>query len=295
MSNQQFQHYVSKFYLDGFLDPKSIGQERIEPYLWYLDTEKMSIKRKPPQKIAGRRGFNDLIATLNGPKSDFEGHYSKLESMSAPVIRKIRRCKFDLSEDDKKTLILFLCHQKTRTPADRAFMWDLVEKEGNYFENRKKYEEMLKRAQMNAMHPENLEGFIEKVEHDSTVQFGFKRGNDYFKDIVDQVLEMKWTFIYPASRDSYFITSDNPVGWNGDDETIEEINLPISGICKLLIHRYDGFPEGPGFSDPEFIMGVNLVHLKRAHQQVFCPTEELAEWVKSQTEVRVEINQPSSK
>jgi hypothetical protein len=279
MKTTGFHHFVPRFYLEAFLDPLSLGKKNFEPYLWVVDVRSQKIRKKSPQNIAGQKGFYDMQATLHRPDGTFEKLYSQIEGPATPIIRKLLDGNIVLTDDEKKSFLRFICFQKTRGQNIRQEMTKILQDDDTYRSKRHSHSQMLDKLKRRTNYPEILEGFIERVETDIMIRRGVEEGKDYFDKISSATLSMKWTFLLSMSDADGFITSDNPVGFHGVNDELEEVQLPISPKCLLLINNNDRFADGLFPVDKTFVEGANRVHLKRVYQHVFCFSREQSEWV----------------
>jgi len=109
-------HFVPQFYLKGFVDPASEG--RGSPYLWVVDLQSQTLKRRAPQNVASITGFYDW-AKLGNEAPSIEALYSQIEGKAALVIGTLRNHKFELSLQERYDLSSFLGFQLTRVPGFR--------------------------------------------------------------------------------------------------------------------------------------------------------------------------------
>jgi len=277
MIKQTCQHFVPKFYLKGFSDPVLTGK------LWEVDILSGNLANVHPKKAACQTGFYNLQAGLHGPDDTFEKIFEKIETSVAPIINRIRKGKFSLTNTEKEGLMFFICFQKYRVPLYRAEMEKRIREDLGYNKKRRDYVQFAERLKRRAVFPEKLEDFPEKVEADALKNYAIIESKDCFDKLVGFTMLMKWTFLRISPSTASFITSDNPVGFVGGDKGLEEIQLPISSSCHLLINSNNHLVDGEFDVDPTIVENVNREHLKRVHQFVFCSMREQGNWVICET------------
>lgn len=107
-------HTVSRFYLQGFVDPSSEGQA--EPYVWHGSLATGEIKRKSPKNISLIRGLYDGPGGFEDANASIEDHLSKIESAAAPAIRQLLDDPAGCGPSVPPEITRFLSWQAARTP-----------------------------------------------------------------------------------------------------------------------------------------------------------------------------------
>src|SRR6267154_2574190 len=101
-------HYVPKFYLKGFTDKK---------VLWVYEQGK-TLRESKPKAEAHRENF--YTYDDNGyPDNRIEKSLSSAESVVAPIFRKIANPQFQMSDDERTSLFVFVAMTFVRVPAFR--------------------------------------------------------------------------------------------------------------------------------------------------------------------------------
>lgn len=119
MTRPRKQHYVPRFYLQGFVDEVE-SQRRGNPYLWVCEPG------RPPRLSAAKeataeRNFYEYEEFRPG-LPDFEQMFSRIESDLAPTFLHIEDPTYELGPDERLSLALFAGFSFFRTPAGRAML-----------------------------------------------------------------------------------------------------------------------------------------------------------------------------
>lgn len=255
------QHYVPQFLLKNFAS-------RDEAFIWAYDknekyNEQNRIKERPIKKVASEKYFYDK--NKNDPESSYEYVLQEVENNSATIIAEIIKTKNikDLSEEERRTLSLFIVTQILRT-------------KGNLLQSESKTERISKHFEE--------KWNIKTPDIDSKkVWFSTLQKHEIFKEII-----MSKIWMLCESNDSFLI-SDNPVtlqntintnkirGTLGIDSSGIEIYLPISPsltICMLCekLYQYYGYYKNtlPNIiCISEFIMNVNFLQVRNSVRFIF--------------------------
>ena len=108
-------HYVPACYLRAFVDPRC--HPKHEPYLWVVDLDRGTIKRRSPDNTAA---LTDYYAVGEGPnRYDVEEYLSAVESQTAPVLLKLLGDCPTIDSNDKGVLSYFAALQLVRVPQFR--------------------------------------------------------------------------------------------------------------------------------------------------------------------------------
>ena len=112
-------HYLPRFYLDGFCDPAVLGREG-KSVIWVYEKGK-SVRRSIPGKEARERDFYAL--EKDGARDiQVEEWLGTVEQHVAPVIRRLRDVRYELSPAEREWVAVFVGTMHMRTPAGRKLM-----------------------------------------------------------------------------------------------------------------------------------------------------------------------------
>lgn len=267
------QHYVPQFLLKNF-------SSRGNKYIWAYDkNEKFSvqnqIKERPIKKVASEEYFYDQFK--NNKTSSYEYALQQVEDATAPIIEKIIKTKNikDLSEQERKTLSLFIAVQHLRTK------WQLLQTENSL----KTFSKQLK-DKANITVP-NL--------YSKKMWFSLLENSKIFNAIL---INKVWTL---SESNNSFLISDNPVTLQNTTDISEirgtlglesfgvEIYLPISPsltlclFCEKLFKK-SGYNKSymPNFTcEPEIVESLNWLQIVYSERFIFSHKNEF-ELVKKQ-------------
>lgn len=216
------QHYISKFYLKNFIDENS--KHLPNPYIWVFEREKpLKPYRKSPDNIAYESNFYSLSDDDEKLRTLIEDEFQKLESSTAPVIRKIISCvEENLTDEDRAILSEFIVYANTRVPSFREshdqtqedllklMMATMAESEERLESIIKGYEEDTGNK-LNA-DIKGLREFMLSDRYDIKIPRQSSLGSmlKVTPDLIQYPFKMCWEFLV-APKNVYFITSDNPV------------------------------------------------------------------------------------
>jgi len=121
MSERRKQHYVPEFYLRNFTDQTRAGRQYgEEPFVWVYEKGTGECKRRSPKKVAVKSEYYTIAAETPERDEGVEDIFSKLETLSAPVIRSvIDNPQHVLSNGDRSILVEFLASMLVRVPMFR--------------------------------------------------------------------------------------------------------------------------------------------------------------------------------
>ena len=108
-------HTVPRFYLAGFVDPRSKSER--DPYLHLGSIETGEIKKRSPKNISISRGLYDGPGGLADPSASIEDHLSKIEWAAASAIRAFTAVPASAGLSPPSEVWRFLAWQAARTPA----------------------------------------------------------------------------------------------------------------------------------------------------------------------------------
>lgn len=178
------QHYIPRFYLELFTDPKT--PINYDPYVWVLDKKKYSIKNKAPRNIAFQNGYNNIIDENGKVSKIVEDEFGKIETKASKIIKKLINIEY-INRSERLELGKFIYTMRARTPYFRYTFKEVVESK-EYISQFDKY-------------------IGDKdISPDLAMDSVIRTGNL----ISHYLLKMNWSLLI-APNEGYFITSDNPV------------------------------------------------------------------------------------
>jgi len=218
MTKKKRHHYISRFYLEGFVDPHN------EPYIWVYEKGNPNIIKATAKNIAVQKHYYSFITPKGEKDSEtFENALAEIEGKVAPIFQKIRNYE-SLNDQERSSFAIFLAFTMSRVP--------------NFRENiERATEEFIKKMDtILASHPTGFKSMIEKFERDTGNKIGmsveklrkFMLEGQYdiktdpqfslgmipilAKDLIPIFLWMNWAFL-EATDDYKFMTSDNPLSY----------------------------------------------------------------------------------
>jgi Protein of unknown function (DUF4238) len=106
------QHYIPKFYLKGFADPTGT--------LWVYERFKV-LRSSKPKKEANRSDYYTHFE--HGERDETAEEVLKdIESVVAPIIRKLANPQYQLTEENAAKLYMFVASLFARVPSWRSYM-----------------------------------------------------------------------------------------------------------------------------------------------------------------------------
>lgn len=284
------------------MDPSSKGFRN--PYLWVVDLQNKTLKRRGPENVASIVGFYDW-EKLGNEAPSIEALYSQIESRAALVITNVRACNFQLSLEDRYNLSNFLGLQLTRVPRFREVTADTqVVRAQNWLQDFAQDEERMRAKLQDYNESRGDAGSMLTIE---SVRDSIEKKRFTLKPELDYVLGMtlnvglefariifgmNWSFVI-ATEGASFFTSDSPVALltpdakprridfkNGRNPELE-ISFPISPSCSLLLHQHE-VSESVVSIGAEQINEVNRRTFPVVARYVFCSSEQLGKWALKQ-------------
>ncbi len=305
------QHYVQSCYLAGFVDPSS--KEKEDPYLWAVDFEQKTVRKRAPKNVARIPGYYDIRDTQSLPQ--YQGRnvdkgfvdrevVSEIENGANAVIRKLREPKFQVTLEDRYHLAHYLGLQFARVPifreasraaeTKRAQDWLRLIVQDKARVQRKLDEYPIKAdGRQSALTPESIRdavlgGKIRIAPPDNFDDYLLGLAMKATLDVSEAIFTRSWTFLHATGPETFF-TSDNPVvlltpdgkpSANLDERV--EISFPISPSCMLSIHMESGARNRGIAVDTATVYEINKRMLPTAKRYVFCSTKKQGEWALSQ-------------
>lgn len=215
MGKKKRHHYVPRFYLEGFIDPKN------KPYIWIYEKGKQYIKKATAKDIAVEKHYYSFITETGTKDSEtFEDAFAELETKSAPILQNIKSGEA-INDQEKQTLSYFIAYTMTRVPNYRKNIesiggklikksMKMIVSDKEVFKN--KVNKLEKERGEKFKH--TVEDYIEAIQKDLIdvkVHPGFSLGMiGIAKELAPIFYKMDWAFL--KATDEYdFLTSDNPL------------------------------------------------------------------------------------
>ncbi len=242
-------HYVSRFYLEGFIDPNSPG------FLWVYEKGTEKLFKSKPESIAFEKHYYTQTTDQGEKDSEtLENLFSSVESEAAPVFQKIKSLKIpNISE--KLTLASFIALLFLRTPRFRKIIETIVVSEAEFRLRKMTFDDEAFRTSVKRavealgesldMDYEEYKKFVQSedwtISTDKEVSLRGLKSTAWLAKII---FSMEWTFL-KATELLKFITSDSPVfnydptfeyihgGMPGFQDKNIEVTLPISSNLIL--------------------------------------------------------------
>ncbi|WP_405105669.1 DUF4238 domain-containing protein [Paenibacillus sp. FSL K6-1217] len=210
-------HYIPQFYLKGFLDYRVEPPQK--PSLWVLDKKEDTLCRKGTKNVAKINGYYDMKLMTGEITTVVESFFSKqIEGPSSLILKKILGY-MPINEDERFQFSEFIYYSLVRVPNFLNYMsW--FHKNGSKLNFDKTKVELTKAK---------IEAAGIGDEGISTLELMIEMSRFF----VPMIYKMNWQF-FRASKNQYFVTSDNPVILNNPDE--KQINLSFSGWENPGIH-----------------------------------------------------------
>lgn len=209
------QHYVSQFYLKGFLDERVTPPH--EPSLWVYDKYLKKLKQRGTKNVANKNGYYNLKLITGDITKEVEEYFEKkVETPSAIILKKILNQTL-LSDEERIQFSHFIYFSLSRVP---NFL--------NYMTWFHRNTDILKSLiDVSDETKEKVEETI-SAEKLTTLEFMIESS----KIFVPFIYDMNWQF-HIAPQHKYFLTSDNPVILN-DPSQKKYIRLSVVGITPIF-------------------------------------------------------------
>jgi len=293
-------HFVPQFYLKAFIEPESGGSRN--PYLWVVDLQSRTLRRRAPKNVAYITGFYDW--DKHGDRApSIEAIYSQIEGKAASVIGALRAHDFGLSLEDRFDLSNFLGFQLTRTPRFRQAAVDALTKHAQEWLQEHVQDTELLEARLrdysrgkqdSTLTVESIRDFVENKRHTLTPGTDYVMGRtmEAGLEFARIVFEMNWSVLLAAEGSSFF-TSDQPVALLTPDARPRkldrrtgripelEMSFAVSPACSLLLHQ-EKVQEHIVSLDGEQVAEINRRTFPVVNRYVFCSSEQLGKWALGQ-------------
>jgi hypothetical protein len=283
-SQPRQQHFIPRFYLEGFCDPLLLKRDG-KNVLWVYEQSK-SIRRSAPQKEARVRDFYTLTSATGERDLRYEEWLSGVEENAARVIRNPIP---PFTEEDRGWLALFVGTLFTRTPLGREINDTRVGPAVDRFittaaqdpDRFVKFISDLKPDEMQGIDPEEvrlriLEGRAEELcqtlEHKlaCVAYVGAMCG--------EELLKKDWQVVF-ANEEEFFLTSDSPVvpvAWESHDKAYfnagfapegSDIYFPLTR--EACLHMRKGITPGTYVIRDRGVRYINNLIMKGAHKRIY--------------------------
>jgi hypothetical protein len=223
MPKSKFQHYVPKFYLDGFADTDGM--------VWVFDKLRNATFSSKPEGIAGENYFYDVpqLEASVGLAQPVEKAFGQHEHEASQVIAFIDRMLFEedfppLHKNNREVLAMHLALQTVRTPKYRALLLE--------FFNQSDDMEL---------------GPLKKIfNNDERMVHAYTFANaEFINSLAEMISGQIWLFARNGTNVPFY-SSDNPVVYKAKDNMLWtpprlpteqgiQIVFPISPDCLLYV------------------------------------------------------------
>jgi hypothetical protein len=286
-------HFVPQFYLKGFLDPDSVQTK--DPWLWVANLPAGVVKRRAPKNVAAHAGYNTVPGSTESEAA--EEVLSQLETVAAPIIRRLINGANALTGQEWVDLLFFAAFLAVRTPYFRnriegfaaQIAEDLLRLSASHPDY---YHRSVKETAAVEMTAEEIEtsrltaltpGAIRiKARPILSLLATFQSANDA---VYPDFSRMRWA-ILRAERDLFFVTSDNPVSWadptsrpafyagHGLRMRNVEVVFPV-GPQVCLFGTWNG-SAGSLAAPQQLVEAINRRVLQFSGEEVYANRQELA-------------------
>ena len=210
-------HYVPAFYLEGFADPLA-SKQGTKPILWVYERGR-EIRKSSPHNEGHERDFYAYEAD-GRMHHDLEFALSQVESIAAPILKRLGDEGFSFAHLDKRNVSSFVAVMFLRGPAGRTLLEKSAESSIRTI------------AQRNVKDGEKFEAAYEKFKEGSDVKVSREEIQDFvlgdafrvkiprirllslmkecMLHVGGRLAEMNCQIWHSDGRES-FLTSDNPV------------------------------------------------------------------------------------
>lgn len=212
-------HFLPAFYLAGFtLSGTHDGR------LWALDRERGKAWPTTPLKVGHRRDFYRI--DLAGIERDaVESRLERIESRTAPVLRKICSTRLLPSGEDYRTLLSFVALQAVRVPHFRRFLEEKMTCLARHratvaLSSVQLFEQVVEEMRLRgkeipaSISRKSLLAFL-KDEGRSTVEISREATINHMFDMAGALVPVlgrrNWSILFSQEADVDFICSDQPV------------------------------------------------------------------------------------
>jgi len=216
MVKKKRHHYISRFYLEGFIDPNN------KPYIWVYEKGNPNIIKATAGNIAVQKHYY-AFTTPEGEKDSetFENLFAEIEGKVAPILKKIKDHEI-LNDQERFLFAIFLAFTMTRVPSYRENIeratGELIKKINMILASHPTgFKSMIKKFERDTgskigMPIEDFQKFVLDGEYDVKVNSQFSLGmvTPSAKEFAPIFYRMNWAFL-EATHDYKFVGSDNPL------------------------------------------------------------------------------------
>lgn len=281
MDKPKKHHYVSQFYLKGFLNPKDNKK-----MIFVYDKNRNKKFKSKVSNIAFQKNFN-TIDSLGEKRYSLEKQLAIIESDIAPIIKQIIITNQKPSEDGYVKLFNYIGLLYLRNPKMRQFMKNKEEREvdfllKNVVSSKEICESQLIKVghDINEVSFEDIKSFV--LEKRYIIDEGRERRIEeelrVFDSILPSIFRRIWYFYVSSSEIGEFITSDSPVSLVSSDGDLDyyglgtartELIFPISNyIC--MVGTFELYTDEIFIqADKITIDRINKITYKESNNQVY--------------------------
>jgi hypothetical protein len=277
MPQYKKQHYLPRFYLEGFSSEEIVNGNK-QNIIWYYDKDKQIIKSKSIENIAWKPFYYSY--KINDCEYDLtvEKYFSDLENETAKVIKKIEKdvtiiirnynkkindnVNKGLSENEKNVLLIFLFYMLKRVP---AFV-DKIEEEW--------------KVEYQKLRQQDGRKFDENEFKSQVVESIMKIGARNKMNFIDLFKKRNIDFLYNNFEDSNLITTDDPIitmdleGPEGFAYESTNIFFPLSKKLMMRLYKWGNKVEIKKILSKEKLFKDNCDIALNSCKYIFCCRKE---------------------
>lgn len=246
------QHYVPKFYLNGF---------SIDGVLAVFDRVKNEVRtRQLPENVAKIGHLYTFQDNENRKRFDLEKLFDHVESEAAPILKQLVNGG-QISPSQRESFALFLGLAAVRTPASIDDVKSIYEgfvraRSHLIFADERRVLEILRKTNSISSDAKFLQDQARKIskmvrdkscDMDVTVdpQFALMRSLETWSTVAEQLVRRDWMILHAAGNDQSFLTSDSPIVLLststatrnlpiGYGSSHAQILFPLTSTCALV-------------------------------------------------------------
>ncbi len=239
------QHYIPQFYLTNFA-----SKEGKRNKIWVLDKVEQRQWTTSPTKAAHRRNYYRYSEETTDDPDEIEHAMGKIESLAAPVLRKILASKnLPESDEERGILLNFVALMAVRVPGARGVTRVLAEKLNKMClrelvssqETFKAHLELMRKDGVkvdDSMDYETMQEFVVRDEFsiETPIEFELDSMLISFDIILELLAQRNWFLLIANESASDFVCSDRPVtlDWIGQPPGFP-CNLPGFGMLNSIV------------------------------------------------------------
>lgn len=285
------QHYLPKFYLDGFTEPHA--EKLRTPYCWLYYRCEGRWKKRAPKNIATKTDLYSITDDEGTRHDELEKFLSSVESQTAKIMASVIAKGRKLEGEDRQWLALFIAVMFNRLPAYLdQWVQSIIQVETSrmellrghplaFYALKKQYEHKTGKKLPDSFGPEHLDPKRYKIvpSKEFVLSLALSPVNLMAKVLAD----MSWTLL-SAPGDSAFVTSDypscavnprlqgTPYG-PGLLQRNVELTLPISRTIAMVI-AWGGKRSCYLEATPPQVREVNIRTISGASEFIVSPTRD---------------------